>query len=59
MSYKVSQLIPAAKKGVKYEVHDLFLDEGKEVLGTVTSDDNLELLINTAGAVRMVKLLVK
>ncbi|CAG2112936.1 unnamed protein product [Medioppia subpectinata] len=59
MSHKVTELIPTAKPGVKYEVHDLFLDEGREVLGTLTRDDSLELMINTAGAVRMVKLLVK
>ncbi|XP_054161821.1 alpha-N-acetylgalactosaminidase-like [Oppia nitens] len=59
MSHKLSDLIPDTKPGVKYEIHDLFLDEGKEILGTITRDDQLELLINTAGAVRMVKLLVK
>ncbi|CAG2178565.1 unnamed protein product, partial [Oppiella nova] len=59
ISHKVSELIPSAVKETKYEVHDLFLDEGKEVLGTVTKDDNLELLVHTSGAVRVVKLLVK
>ncbi|CAG2162528.1 unnamed protein product [Oppiella nova] len=59
MSHKVSELIKVSAKETKYEVHDLFVDEGKEVLGTLGINDMLELLVHTSGAVRVVKLLVK
>ncbi|XP_054161410.1 alpha-N-acetylgalactosaminidase-like [Oppia nitens] len=59
MSKTVSELIPDVKDNTKYEVHDLFLDDGKEILGTVGKNDRLELLVRPSGSVRMVKLVVK
>ncbi|CAG2113699.1 unnamed protein product [Medioppia subpectinata] len=59
MAHKVSDMIPTAKPGTKYEIHDLFIDEGKEVLGSITTSDTLELLVHPSGSVRVVKLLVQ
>jgi hypothetical protein len=56
MSHPLSAIIPNAKNTTQFVVHDLFEDEGKEVLGTLKLSDKLELLVNIAGSVRMVKL---
>ncbi len=54
MSYQLSKLIPELKTGLKYNVHDLFEDNAK--IGSLTADQNLRLLVETSGSVRMVKL---
>ena len=54
MSYQLSKLIPELKPSVKYEVHDLFADNAK--IDTLTADHKLTLRVNSAGSVRMVKL---
>ena len=59
MSHKLSDIIPNAKNTTQFVVHDLFEDEGKEVLSTLKHSDNLELLVNISGSVRMVKLVPK
>ncbi|XP_054159759.1 alpha-N-acetylgalactosaminidase-like [Oppia nitens] len=59
ISHKVSQLITDTKNTTEYVVHDLFLDEGKEILGTLRVSDNLELKVAIAGACRLVKLVPK
>ncbi|CAG2111680.1 unnamed protein product [Medioppia subpectinata] len=59
MSQKVKTLIPEAKPDTEYVVHDLYLDEGKEILSTLKAADNLELLVKTGGSCRMVKLVPK
>ncbi len=56
MSHPLSAIIPNAKNTTQFVVHDLFEDEGKEILGTLKLSDKLELLVNIAGSVRMVKL---
>ena len=56
MSAKVSDLLPDAVKGTEYSVHDLFRDEGKDVLFTVKTDDQLSLKVAPGGGCRMVKL---
>ena len=57
MSYKVSDQIPDTKSNIEYEVLDLFGDEQNIPLHKPS--DNLRLLINRGGAVRMVKLTPK
>ncbi|CAG2164960.1 unnamed protein product [Oppiella nova] len=52
-------ILPDAKPTTEYVVHDLYMDEGKDVLGTLKSSDNLELLVKTGGGCRMVKLVPK
>jgi hypothetical protein len=59
MSHPLSAIIPNAKNTTQFVVHDLFEDEGKEILGTLKLSDKLELLVNIAGSVRMVKLVPK
>ncbi len=59
MSHQLSDIIPNAKNSTQFVVHDLFEDEGKEVLSTLKHSDKLELLVNIAGGVRMVKLVPK
>ena len=59
MSTKVSTLVPDAKPTTEYVVHDLYQDEGKDILGTLKGSDNLELLVKTGGSCRMVKLVPK
>jgi hypothetical protein len=59
MSHPLSAIIPNAKNTTQFVVHDLFEDEGKEILGTLKLSDKLELLVNFAGSVRMVKLVPK
>jgi len=59
ISRKISEIIPQSKNTTQFVVHDLFEDEGKEVLSTLKHSDNLELLVNIAGGVRMVKLVPK
>jgi hypothetical protein len=59
MSHPLSAIIPNAKNTTVFVVHDLFEDEGKEILGTLKHSDKLELLVNFAGSVRMVKLVPK
>jgi hypothetical protein len=59
MSHPLSAIIPNAKNTTQFVVHDLFEDEGKEVLGTFKHSDKLELLVNISGSVRMVKLVPK
>jgi hypothetical protein len=59
MSHPLSAIIPKAKNTTEFVVHDLFEDEGKEVLRTLKHSDKLELLVNIAGSVRMVKLVPK
>ena len=56
MSNKVSDLIPNTKNGTEYAVHDLFRDEGKEVLFNVKPQDQLKLKVARCGGSRMVKL---
>ena len=56
MSYKISDLIPNTKNGTEYEVHDLFRDEGKEVLSKLKAQDELKLKVANNGGCRMVKL---
>jgi hypothetical protein len=55
-------LIPKAKNTTEFTIYDLFEDEGKEILGTIKpspSTSKLDLLVNLAGGVRMVKLVPK
>jgi len=59
MSHKISDIIPQSKNTTEFVVHDLFEDEGKEVLSTLKHSDSLELLVHIAGGVRMVKLVPK
>ncbi len=59
MSHPLSAIIPNAKNTTQFVVHDLFEDEGKEILGTLKPSDKLELLVNIGGSVRMVKLVPK
>jgi hypothetical protein len=59
MSHPLSAILPNAKNTTQFVVHDLFEDEGKEILGTLKLIDKLELLVNFAGSVRMVKLVPK
>ena len=54
MSYKLSKLIPELEPTVKYDVHDLFADNVK--IDTLSTNQNLTLLVKTSGSVRMVKL---
>jgi hypothetical protein len=56
MSHPLSAIIPKAKNTTEFVVHDLFEDEGKEILRTLKHSDKLDLLVNIAGSVRMVKL---
>ena len=56
MSNKVLDLIPNTKNGTEYAVHDLFRDEGKDLLFKVKPQDQLTLKVATGGGSRMVKL---
>jgi hypothetical protein len=58
-SHQLSTILPNAKNTTQFVVHDLFEDEGKEVLGTLKLSDKLELSVNISGGVRMVKLVPK
>ncbi len=59
MSHPLSAIIPNAKNTTEFVVHDLFEDEGKEILATLKHSDKLSLLVDIAGSVRMVKLVPK
>jgi hypothetical protein len=59
MSHPLFAIIPNAKNTTEFVVHDLFEDEGKEILGTLKPSDKLDLLVNIGGSVRMVKLVPK
>ncbi len=59
MSHPLSAIIPNAKNTTEFVVHDLFEDEGKEILATLKHSDKLNLLVDIAGSVRMVKLVPK
>ena len=56
MSNKVSDLIPNTKTGTEYVVHDLYREEGKDILSTLKPEDHLSLKVATGGGSRMVKL---
>ena len=56
MSNKVSDLIPNTKNVTEYAVHDLYREEGKDVLFTVKPSDQLKLMVTSGGGSRMVKL---
>ncbi len=58
-SHQLSTILPNAKNTTQFVVHDLFENEGKEVLGTLKLSDKLELSVNIWGGVRMVKLVPK
>ncbi len=58
-AHNLYSIIPKAKNTTEYVVHDLFEDEGKEILATIKPTDKLELLINLGGSVRMVKVVPK
>jgi hypothetical protein len=51
--------LPKDHKNSTFTVYDLFEDEGKEIIATLKASDNLKLLVNPAGGVRMVKLVPK
>ena len=59
MSEKVSDLIPGLKPTTEFVVHDLWKDEGKEILETIKASDSLRLKVNPGGGSRMVKLVPK
>jgi hypothetical protein len=59
MSHKLTELLPNALNTTQFVVHDLFQDEGKEILSTLKRSDSLDLLVNVGGGVRMVKLVPK
>ena len=59
MTHKVSELIPGVKQNTEFVIHDLYKEEGKEILGTVKSTDSLSLKVAIKGGSRMVKLVPK
>ncbi|XP_075584605.1 alpha-N-acetylgalactosaminidase-like [Dermatophagoides farinae] len=58
MSYKLSSLIPELNQTISYDVHDLF-NSNDSYLGKLKPNQQLELLVPTAGSVRLVKLIPK
>ena len=59
MSHKVSDLIPGLNNTTEFVVHDLWREEGKEVLATLKPTDDLKLKVGMSGSSRMVKLVPK
>ena len=54
MSEKVSDLLPNAKSGTEYAVHDLF--SNSKVISTLKTTDTLTLSVAAKNGCRMVKL---
>ena len=52
----MSTIVPSTASATTFTIHDLFEDEGKEIIGTVNYHKNLTLLVSPGGGVRMVKL---
>ena len=52
----MSTIVPSSASATNFTIHDLFEDEGKEIIGTINYKQNLTLLVSPAGGVRMVKL---
>ena len=52
----MSTIVPSSASATNFTIHDLFEDEGKEIIGTINYKQNLTLLVSPGGGVRMVKL---